>query len=73
MAQISEKKKSLLVGRLFQKCLCIAMLHPDLLPTANSSLRLRSSTTIRLIMAMGLFFGVSLIEIRLDSVFGFSL
>jgi hypothetical protein len=44
------------------------MLYPDLLPTAISSLRLRSSTTRRLIMAMGLFFGVSLIEIKPDSV-----
>jgi len=49
------------------------MLYPDLLPTAISSLRLRSSTTRRLIMAMGLFFGVLLIEIRLDSTLGFSL
>ena len=44
------------------------MLYPDLLPTAISSLMLRSSTTIRLIMAMGLFFGVWLIEIVPDSV-----
>jgi hypothetical protein len=44
------------------------MFHPDLLPTIISSLMLRSSTTIRLIMMMGFAFGVWLIGIRSYSV-----
>jgi len=48
--------------------LLVYVLYPDLLPTIVGSLMLRSSTTIRLIMMMGLLFGVWLIGIRPDSV-----
>jgi hypothetical protein len=44
------------------------LLQPDLLPTTISSSMLRNSTTTRLIMMMGLFFGLSLIEMGPDSV-----
>jgi hypothetical protein len=45
----------------------LAYYYPDLLPTIISSLMLRSSTTIRLMM-MGLLFGGCFIGIRPDSV-----
>jgi hypothetical protein len=66
-----SKQKSLLIGRLFK--LQPAWCYPDLLPTIICSLMLRSSTRMRLIMVMGLFFGLSLIEMGPDSVLGFSL
>jgi hypothetical protein len=62
----SSKQKSLLLGRLFK--LQLAWCYPDLLPTIIGPSMLRSSTTRRLIMMMGLFFGLSLIEMGPDSV-----
>jgi len=48
--------------------LLVYVLYPGPLPTVISSLMLRSSPTIRLIMMMGLLFGVRLMGIRPDSL-----